>query len=223
VIPPPNVPVQVSYKFSDFFPFLTGKSGSAIAVDRALGYVVTSYTFSPMLSKWGDNWEVWGISTCDVGGERQEWAVVLGYTGPNGPLWAATSDRTTWNDLEVICAAGAAYAPINLPASGTYELRQWGRVAGDHEYFWATEYTFGETAFNPCWSGEQPTRPVLKQREVWRDRGGGTVRGTIDGDPWSGPFTITYDYTVMAGLGVGTLWLADDHQFHWCLRSMTLQ
>jgi len=132
--------------------------------------------------------------------------------------------RTTWDGVDVQCTTGAPYAPVKL-VNGKHVLKQWGRIAGDHEYFWASEFTFGESELNPCWTGPDPTRPVIKQTEVWQDRGGATVRGTIVGDPWVNPdsMQIIWDYRVSAGLDVGTLWHATSHEGEWCLRSVTIE
>lgn len=208
------------HTFADFFPLLT-KAGAAVVTDLA-GNVYAAYSFAPGVVKWGESWEVWAITSCTAGGPPEQWVVLLGFKTPTGPLWEAVNQRTTWDGIEVKCDRGAPYGPQYL-APGVHTIRQWGIVAGTKEFYWQAEYTFGLTAFNPCWQGADATRPVLGQREVWVDRGNPTaVRGTVIGDPWLTTPQVVYETQNNAGLGAGFLWTYRTPTGDYCLRTLTI-
>jgi hypothetical protein len=163
---PTSTPLVV-HTFADFFPLLT-QSGTAVVTDH-YGNVYSSYSFVPGEVRWGESYEEWAIAPCTVNGKAESWVVLLGFKTPTGPLWESVSERTTWDDQEVICSRGAAYGPMTL-VPGVHTIRQWGIVAGTKQFYWQAEYTFGQSAMNVCWQGPDPQRPVLGQREVWQDR-----------------------------------------------------
>jgi hypothetical protein len=216
----PAAPPPAVHHFDDFFP-LFDHTGTATVVDRATGLPLVTYSFTPGVAKWGDNWELWGITSCTVAGAPQQWVVLLAFMHPGGPQWPIVSQRTTWDGADVVCDRGAPYGPQDL-APGVHTLRQWGIVNGTNEFYWQAEYTFGQEAMNPCWTGPQPQRPVIWQREVWQDRGGGTARGTVIGDPWQVVPQVVYDTRNAAGLGAGFLWVYFTPTGQYCLRSLTL-
>lgn len=221
---PPPAPTTTTPTFVDFFPHLQGKTGSATAVWRANGLVLSTYTFGPFYAQWGQSIERWAIAKCN----GADWAVVLAYEQAGGLSWEASSDQTLYDGVPIVCDRGAAYAPVAM-TPGTHTLKQWGQIAHERRYFWQTEFVLGgPPQTNWCWQGAgERTRPVLAQREVWQDEGGATTRGTVIGDPWAnGRFLepqVVYSFQVYAGLGAGTLWTGTDPAVgEYCLQSVTL-
>jgi hypothetical protein len=151
----------------------------------------------------------------------KRWSFLLAFLdGPH--RYALENVKTTLDDVVLDCPQdGAPYQPFDLPADGTQVVEQWGYVHGDDgsrvfQFYWRASFTYGTQATNPCWQGDGPkTRPVIVQREVWWDSGGGWTRGHpaqegqlpwVDGAPVK--IDVVSDFEIKNAQDAGILWLA---------------
>jgi hypothetical protein len=146
----------------------------------------------------------------------EHWVVRNGFVMVDGfDQWGADCTRAELEDIAtgavtvLPCARGHYYVPFLLPSS-PWRIRNWGLLAGTNRFYWEADFYPGESALNPCWYEGAQTRPVIREREVWWDIGGGWVRGSgtppFDAQGHAQRPTVTkqYEVTLAQGLGVWT-------------------
>jgi hypothetical protein len=231
-------------------------SGTGNAAYRYDSGGVGAYSWTPGRVRWGDSVEHHRVRDCD--GEAWYW--IDGYSpasspealsGSPGPKWPVETVRAEWINVDVgttqdisrLCGGGVEqpngqpYLPNDIPRSGHFRVRVWGRVwdAGvrGRPWFWQADFTFGLVLENPCWKGAQSTRRAFETLEVWWERGDdgkiAMARGTLSYSPFIGdtpmdPGAATYTWAATNGKDAGPLWTFESFAppFTGCLQSSTL-
>lgn len=198
--------------------FMQGQRLHGIVVKQGTGEHYTDWYAQPNNIRWtATQSEQSDVRYC----EGKRWSFLLAFHDGDH-VYKLENVKTTLDGHVLDCPQdGAPYQPFDFPADGTQEVEQWGYVHGDDgsrvfAFYWKATFTYGTQATNPCWIGDGPkTRPVIVQREVWWDSGGGWVRGHpinpkdlpwVNGQPVKVP--VAMDWEIKNAQDAGILWVA---------------
>lgn len=209
---PPPIPAPQSQTYTDYAPhgysttrnFKGGQWQSTVKSD------------TEMWLRWGTTQEEFRVLPY----EGEQWVMLMAYRNLEPPARYEISasrieidrhDGNGWQKLIPVTAN--PYVPVKV--TGKITVRQWGWVAGELPYFWQSTFTPLPAVYNACWLGVgDSTRPVIRQQEVWWDKTGGTIRGTLNLGPDGEPdgTGIVYEFYQDIAFNAGHLWTSSTGQ-----------